>query len=111
MLGEWVVDATAIAIGIAVAAAGVHALIGFYKKMAFESTPLILTFLSVMAIFAGIESLTAAIQGNPENLPNHWREYLALSGVICIGLAIQHFIIVRRKISKQPGVEDKNTNA
>ena len=111
MLDESFLDTTAVAIIVAVAVTGVHVLVGIYRKITFEPTPLILTFLAVMAIFAGIESLTVAIQGNPEELPIHWREYLALSGVICIGLAAQHFIVIRRKISEHSGREDKNTNA
>jgi hypothetical protein len=46
-----------------------------------------LMFLAGFAVPGGGHLITAALSGNPSNLPNTWREYVAVAGIAAIGLS------------------------
>lgn len=51
-----------------------------------------LTFLAVFGLLAGGGLIYAAFIGDPSELPRSWREYVAVAGVVGIGLALRHLL-------------------
>jgi hypothetical protein len=58
--------------------------------------------LAIFAILAGIELILAAIQGDPNNLPSTWREYLAVAGMVGIGLSLNFVVQALKKVLSIP---------
>jgi hypothetical protein len=61
-----------------------------------------LNFLAVVGLLAGCSLIWAAFLGDPDQLPSAWREYVAVAGVVGIGLALQHLMRASRRIWSAP---------
>ena len=93
-------DNTGLGILISIIGCAIFALYELYKKKDLDVTTMVLVFLAIFAVTAGIELIYAALKGNPNALPSSWREYLAVSGMTGIGLSIKYIITVVTKAAK-----------
>jgi len=49
-------------------------------------------------VLAGVELISAAFAGDPNNLPSAWREYLAVAGMVGIGLSLNFVVQALKKV-------------
>jgi len=91
-------DSTAIAITCALVGTGLFVVVEFYRHKEIEVTNSVVIFLAIYAVFGGGDLISAALVGDPDNLPKNWREYLGVAGVVGIGLSLQHIIKTAKKI-------------
>ena len=87
-----VFDSTAIAIIAALIGTVGFLLLEFYRRKEVDVANCVVIFLAFYAVFGGFDLIAAAVDGDPDNLPKTWREYLGVSGVVAIGLSLQHII-------------------
>lgn len=96
-------DSTAIAIAVSLAGTGAFLLLEFIRHKEIDVTNCVVIFLALYAVFGGYELIAAALNGDPENLPRTWREYLGVAGVVGIGLSLQHIIKTVKKVWARSG--------
>jgi len=80
------VNVTTIAIGLGLAAALPHTAIRLHQG-AFNAGAAVTVFLSGTAIPLAIHSIYAAVQQDKAELPANWPAYLALAGVVMLGVS------------------------
>ena len=100
-------DSTALAIIVALAGSGIFLTLEFYRHKDIDITNCVVIFLAFYAVFGGYELIAAALEGDPENLPKTWREYLGVAGVVAIGLSLQHIIKTVNKVWVKSGKAEK----
>ena len=83
-------DATQYAIIAGLVVAAAFAFFSFYRHKTCNLTPLAVVFLAAFSVPAGAELIRVALSGDQTNLPHWWREYVAVAGVIAIGVALTH---------------------
>lgn len=96
------VDSTAVGI---LAGAVISAGLAIWQALRHKSVDPVgvaLNFLAVFGALAAVTLIWAAFRGDPSDLPNAWREYLATAGVIGIGLALQHLVKTVHAIRRPP---------
>jgi drug/metabolite transporter (DMT)-like permease len=82
-------DATAVGVAMGIAGAAIYALITARRHKCFRAGTTATVFLGCFAPAAGIFLVKAGFSGDVRDLPTIWREYVAIAGVIGIGLAIE----------------------
>jgi len=87
-------DTTAIGIGLGLVGATLFGLFVAFKLHTFDMQNTVLVFLALFAVPGGVDLLRFAIKGQESDLPNNWREYLAVAAVVGIGLSAD--FLVRR---------------
>nr|VFJ88737.1 MAG: hypothetical protein BECKLFY1418A_GA0070994_100542 [Candidatus Kentron sp. LFY] len=97
-------DSTALGIACGVIGSGIFAFLEIvihrrHRRNRIDTARNIaLVFFSILAIFSGGELIFVAFQGDPDNLPPTWRQYLALAGVVGVGLAFDYSIRIAQGI-------------
>lgn len=85
-------DITAIGIFLGLTACVSYALLRALRQRTFEVSATILAFLAGFAVPGGMSLIAAGVQGEPAALPTSWREYVAVAGIVAIGLAVQFLV-------------------
>src|SRR6185503_12640098 len=85
-------DTTTIGIVAGLVVAGGYSLTRALRQKSFDIGATMLIFLAGFAIPGGTHLISAALSGNPNTLPNNWREYVAVAGIAAIGLSL-HYIV------------------
>ncbi len=85
-------DTTAIGIVAGLLATGSYSLIRALRQKSFDMVTTMLMFLAGFAVPSGAHLIIAALSGNPNTLPNNWREYVAVSGVAGISLSLYQIV-------------------
>ena len=80
-------DSTALGIVAGLFATATYCFIRAWRQRSFSIRTTMLMFLAGFAVPGGAHLITAALSGNPSNLPNTWREYVAVAGIAAIGLS------------------------
>ena len=95
-------DTTTIGIVAGLAVAGGYSLVRALRQKSFDIGATMLMFLAGFAIPGGAHLISAALSGNPDALPNNWREYVAVAGIAAIGLSLHQIVkSFRRAWAKQ----------
>ena len=100
-------DPTTIALIFALIGAGIYMLIELIKQKEIEIINSVVIFLALYAVFGCYELISAALVGDPNNLPKTWREYLGVAGVVGVGLSLQHIIKTFKKVMAKSGSAEK----
>jgi len=91
-------DITGMGIAAGILFAAIYAITELIRNKGLEVINSAVVFLTIFAIVAGGNLIAVAMEGNPNNLPSSWREYLGAAGVVGIGLSLQHLISVVKKL-------------
>ena len=83
-------DSTALGIVVGIVGCIAFAALEFYKNKDFEIGNIALVFLAIFAVLSGLELIYAALKGDPKHLPAFWREYIAVAGMVGIGLSLNY---------------------
>jgi len=92
------IDTTALGITLGIVVSFIFGLLEFRHRQQIDIGNVTLVFLAIFAILAGIELIVAALQGDPNNLPSAWREYLAVAGMVGIGLSLNFVVQTAKKV-------------
>ena len=85
------VDTTAIGIVAGLVVTVAYSLTRALRQKSFDIGATMLMFLAGFAVPGGAHLISAALLGNPNTLPNTWREYVAVAGIAAIGLSLHKF--------------------
>lgn len=85
-------DATAIGISGGLACAVAYTVIRAIRQTSFDIGTVLLVFLAGFAIPGGGQLIRAALAGDPDALPQSWREYVAVAGIAAIGLSLHYLV-------------------
>lgn len=91
-------DITGIGIIAGIAGAAIYAVIELFRYKDLEVINSAVVCLTIFAMIAGGNLISVAMNGDIENLPTTWREYITVAGVVGIGLSIQQIINVIKKL-------------
>jgi drug/metabolite transporter (DMT)-like permease len=91
-------DTTTIGIVAGLVVSGSYSLTRALRQKSFDIGATMLMFLAGFAIPGGAHLIGAALSGNPNALPNTWREYVAVSGIAAIGLSLQQIVKSYRNV-------------
>ncbi|MEH6555899.1 hypothetical protein [Pseudoalteromonas tetraodonis] len=94
-------DITGIAIIAGIVGAAVYAAVELIRHRDLEVINSAVVCLTIIAMVAGGNLISVAMDGDPENLPTTWREYITVAGVVGIGLSMQQMINVIKKLFSQ----------
>nr|VFK39765.1 MAG: hypothetical protein BECKTC1821E_GA0114239_100542 [Candidatus Kentron sp. TC]VFK54244.1 MAG: hypothetical protein BECKTC1821F_GA0114240_100483 [Candidatus Kentron sp. TC] len=88
--GSRLVDVDIIGLGIAfcLLASAIFGALEIYHHRKIEIGNIILICFATFSIIGGVDLIMAAWHGNAEDLPPRWREYLTVSGIAGIGVAL-----------------------
>jgi hypothetical protein len=86
------IDTTAIGIVTGLVVTGAYSLIRALRQKSFDIGAMLLMFLAGFAIPGGAHLIIAALSGNPNILPNTWREYVTVAGIAAIGLSLHQIV-------------------
>ncbi len=95
-------DITSLGIFLGIVGSIIFGALDFRRRHQFDISNIALVFLAIFAILAGIELILAAIKGDPNNLPSAWREYLAVAGMVGIGLSLNFVVQALKKVLSEP---------
>lgn len=85
-------DTTAIGILFGIAASALHTIVRAIRQRTFSVSTATLVFLASFALPGCADLIHAGIQGQATELPRSWREYVAVAGIVAIGLAVQFIV-------------------
>ena len=91
-------DVTGAGIAVGILGAAIYAIVELIRHKDLEVINSAVVFLTILATIAGANLIVVAVEGDPQNLPSSWREYLGAAGVVGIGLSLQHLIAVIRRV-------------
>ena len=91
-------DITGIGIIAGIAGSSIYASIELIRHKDLEVINSAVVCLTIFAMVAGGNLISVAMDGNPQDLPTSWREYITVAGVVGIGLSIQQIINVIKKL-------------
>nr|VFK53003.1 MAG: hypothetical protein BECKTUN1418D_GA0071000_101713 [Candidatus Kentron sp. TUN]VFK55263.1 MAG: hypothetical protein BECKTUN1418F_GA0071002_106615 [Candidatus Kentron sp. TUN]VFK55434.1 MAG: hypothetical protein BECKTUN1418E_GA0071001_102920 [Candidatus Kentron sp. TUN] len=96
-------DSTTIKIIAVLVSVGIFIAIEFTRRKEINVINIITISAAVFSLFPGYQLIAAALEGDTNNLPEMWREYLAVAGVVIIGLSLQFIIKTFRDLIIKPG--------
>lgn len=85
-------DQVSLGIVAGILACAIPGVIRVMRHGKFETGKSVLEFFAGFAIPAGVALISAGIVGKVESLPTHWREHIAVAGVVVFGLSLIHII-------------------
>ena len=85
------VDQTAVGIALGILGAASYVVVRLHRQQAFELGATVLVFLGLFALPGGVGLIRAGLLGDVAQLPSIWREEVAISGIVTIGLS-GHFL-------------------
>ena len=95
-------DITGVGIAAGISFAAIYTVVELIRHRDLEVINSAVVFLTIFAMVAGGNLIVVAMEGDPQNLPSSWREYLGASGVVGIGLSLQHLVNVLKKLLSAP---------
>lgn len=99
-------DLTALGIVIGLAACSGYAVTKHSRQRGIDIATTVLCFLSGFSVPAGAALIAAGLRGDASKLPSSWREYVAVAGIVAIGLAAQYLMHVFRAAWTPPATLD-----
>nr|VFJ59418.1 MAG: hypothetical protein BECKFW1821A_GA0114235_10914 [Candidatus Kentron sp. FW] len=93
-------DSTAAVIMAALVGAGIFLVLEFIRKRDTDVIKSVGISLAIYGAYMGYELIEAALDGDPNNLPERWREYLGIAGIFVIGLSFQYIIRTFKKVMR-----------
>ena len=100
-------DTTAIGIAFGIIGVIIFMISQFRRKQVFDVGNTVLIFLSFFAIPLSIDLLWVAILGDEKNLPNSWREYIAVAVIVGLGLSFKFIIRAFKSIRIKSSLSDQ----
>lgn len=91
-------DLTAIGIVLGVGLSGAYTSCRLWRRHSLSISGIFLMSLAGFSMPVGAALIKAAFAGNPQQLPEYWREYLPAAGSVAIGLSLQYVITVFRSV-------------
>lgn len=82
-----------------------YALVRGIRQRSFDLNMISVVFLSSFGLLTGGSLIQAGLSGKPENLPVYWRQYVAVGGIVAIGIAVQFLITAFRNAWPKPARE------
>jgi hypothetical protein len=92
------VDVTALGIGIGIALCAAYTLIRLWRRHLVSVSGMFRVTLAGFLRPVGGALIKAAFSGNLGEMPANWREYVAASGAVAIGLSLRYVIAVFRSV-------------
>nr|VFJ67151.1 MAG: hypothetical protein BECKFW1821B_GA0114236_112612 [Candidatus Kentron sp. FW] len=100
-------DSMTMGIVAALISASIFIVIEVIRKKDIDVRNSIVMFSAVYAVFQGYQLIETAVMGNPDNLPETWRIYVGLTGLIVIGLSLQYILKIFSKVMERSAKEEK----
>jgi hypothetical protein len=104
------IDGTAFSIASGLTAVGLRVFVDVRWRRDIDASTLGLMFGGGFAIPLCVELIFAGWSGNPAELPPHWREYMAMSGVVGMAFSLRSLAKALRRpaeVVSQAQVEDE----
>nr|VFJ95484.1 MAG: hypothetical protein BECKLFY1418B_GA0070995_10706 [Candidatus Kentron sp. LFY] len=98
-------DSTAVVIIVALIGAAIFLAVEFLWKRDTDVIKSVGIALAIYGTYMGYQLIESALDGDSNNLPGTWREYLGIAGIVIIGLSFQYIIRSFRKITEKSGNE------
>ena len=95
-------DTTAVGIVLGLGSSAAYIALRVWRGRKFSPGGVFVVSAAGFSIPAGAQLIIAGLSGNPEALPNNWREYVAAAGVVAIGLSLQYLVNVFRSVLRKP---------
>ena len=91
-------DLTAVGIVLGATLSAAYTACRIWRRHALSISGIFLMSLAGFSMPVGAALIRAAFAGDPQHLPEYWREYLPAAGSVAIGLSLQYVITVFRSL-------------
>jgi drug/metabolite transporter (DMT)-like permease len=97
-------DVTGIGIVAGLVTAGAYSAMALLRRRRFELEITIVVFLSGVGVVVGGVLILVALSGDPAKLPSSWRDYVAVAGIVAIGISLRYVVQSLRAVSAHRAV-------